>query len=90
MIKFTWAKLPVDESGKAYDSLAAFQAAEINKLMNKSCSKDLAEDVTMAIVMNKAEIIEILELTESARPTARGPRKKKLKTVAQGELPRVA
>jgi len=74
-ISFSWKKLPVDSNGKAHDSLEAFQASEIAKLLSSKNAIDLNSDVTNAIVMNKEAILEILELTLDARPSARGVRK---------------
>lgn len=97
MIKFTWAKLPVDADGKSYDSLESFQASEIAKLVKNACVLKTDSDVGTSalvakeIVSHKAEIVEILELTTDARPTARGVRKpRKSKAEAQPELPKVA
>lgn len=73
-IKFSFKRLPVDADGKSYDSLEAFQEAELSKLTSISAGD--AE----AIVAMKDEVIEILELTMDARPAARGqkrPRKGK-------------
>lgn len=83
-IKFSFKKLPVDADGKAHDSLEAFQAAQILKLLGIN-SQDTAED----IVEHKAEMIEILELTMDSRPSARGikkPRKAKASSDQQPEL----
>lgn len=96
-IKFTWAKLPVDADGKSYDSLEAFQASEIAKLVKTACvlktDSDMGTSTAVAkeIVSHKAEIIEILEITTDARPSARGVKKpRKPKADAQPELPKVA
>lgn len=71
-IKFSFKKLPVDADGKSYDSLEAFQAAEIAKL-SPTITAEAAED----IVNVKEEIIEILELTMESRPSARGVKKQR-------------
>ena len=93
-IRFTWAKLPVDENGKSYDSLEAFQVAQIAKLLAGACDATLSVAVSEAVMENKTAIMEILELTTDARPGERGkkkPRKPKPAPVpAQSDLPRVA
>lgn len=84
-IKFSFRKLPVDADGKAYDSLEAFQAAELSKLLGINDDTDSTPD---DIVSHKDEIMEILTLTMDARPAARGvPKKRKAKS--QPELPPV-
>jgi hypothetical protein len=85
-IKFQFRKVPVDADGKAFDSLEAFQAAEITKLC-----KLVEPQTAIDIVAMKDEVIEILELTMDARPVARGvkkPRKSKA-TTETPELPQV-
>lgn len=91
-IRFTWAKLPVDENGKSYDSLEAFQVAAIARLLQSNSTVETAGVTPEAIVEHKAEIIEILELTTDARPTARGVRKPRKAKVApaQSDLPKIA
>lgn len=77
-IKWTWQRLPVDESGKAYDSLEVFQAAMLSKTLANGAVGISAE----LIVKKKAEVLEILNITMSARPSTRGvakPRKNKTK-----------
>jgi len=86
-ISFSWKKLPVDSNGKAYDSLEAFQASEIAKLLKSACVEDLSFAVSEAIVGNKTMILEILELTLDARPSARG--KPKPRKAKQQALPKV-
>lgn len=94
---WSWKKLPVDADGKSYDSLEAFQASEIAKLVKAACVLPSNCDVSMSstvakeIVSHKAEIIEILEITTDARPTARGVKKpRKPKAETQPELKNVA
>jgi hypothetical protein len=85
-IKFSFKKLPVDADGKSYDSLEAFQAAELAKLLSATNACGIsAEDIVNA----KDDVIEILELTMDARPAARGvPKKRKAKASAPvDELP---
>lgn len=85
MLKFSFKKLPVDEAGKAYNSLEEFQAAQI--------MEHLEIDVVAAsqVVKFKAIVKEILDLTLDARPSARGQKRpRKLKADAQQELPKVA
>jgi len=86
-IKFTFKKLPVDSDGKAYESLEAFQAAEIKKLV-----PILNIDTAAQLVEQKDWIIEILELTMDARPAARGmPKKRRQKdATAQPQFPQEA
>lgn len=90
-IKFAWKKLPVDEAGKSYDSLDAFQKSEIGRALNMPDGPEY-DRICHNIVEKKAIVIEILELTMDARPASRGvkkPRKPKA-TEAQPELPKVA
>lgn len=82
-LKWSWKRLPVDENGKSYDSLEAFQSASIAKLLMNEHGAGISAD---SIVEHKSEIVEILVLNESARPSARGvPKKRKSKT-AQPEV----
>lgn len=69
-LKFSFKKLPVDADGKAYDTLEAFQAAQIQKLV-----AEMTLPMAEAIVANKAEIIEALEINFDSRPGARGVKK---------------
>ncbi len=85
-ISFSWKKLPVDSNGKSYDSLEAFQAAQIEQFIDVGDAEKRGQ-VAAAIVSNKATVIEILELTTDARPTARGVRKPR--KAKQPELPKV-
>jgi len=85
-LKFSFRKVPIDAEGRAYDSLASFQAASLG-IIHAGITGDLAK----AIVDKKAEVIEILELSESSRPSARGvPKKRRAKQNLQGELPNAA
>ncbi len=86
-IKFTWAKLPVDEDGKAYDSLGAFQIAQIAKIFSEHSTESNPEGFATCVVENDSAIMEILELTTDARPSARG--KPKPRKAKQQELPKV-
>jgi hypothetical protein len=74
-IKFSFKKLPVDEGGKAYDSLEDFQAAMLSKVLGIKEEDPLLISSLADIVSHKAEVIEILELNMDARPTARGVKK---------------
>lgn len=83
MIKFSFRKLPVDEDGKAYDNLEAFQAEQLRKLLGITHIED---KIHTDIVAHKAEVIEILQLTMDARPSARG-QKRPRKSKSIGTLP---
>ncbi len=93
-IKFTWAKLPVDANGKSYDSLGAFQIAQIAKIFSEHSAEATPEGFATCVVENDSAVMEILELTTDARPGERGkkkPRKPKPAPVpAKSDLPRVA
>lgn len=85
-LKFSFKKLPVDADGNAYESLEAFQAAEIKKLL--VLDGEDGPGVAKAIVEHKDDIIEILELTMESRPGARGVKKpRKAKPAAEPQLP---
>lgn len=86
-IKFTWSKLPVDENGKAYDSLDDFKRAMLDKALAIETKGEGPSDISCDILAHKDEVIEILTLTTDARPSARGkPKPRKSKT---SELPNI-
>lgn len=85
-IKWTWQKLPVDENGKAYDSLDQFKVHLLAQLLDATPFTEIPD----FIVEKADEIREILDITEDARPSARGvpkPRKNKTKAAPEPELP---
>lgn len=82
-IKFSFRKLPVDESGKAYDSIEDFQAAELSRLLAPTNGCGISHE---EIVSKKSEVIEILEINEHSLPAARGQKRpRKPKTVPAAE-----
>lgn len=83
MIKFTFKKLPVDESGKSYDSMEAFQTSMLAKLLDKTP----INDVPSKLVESKETVMEILTLNYDCRPGARGkPKKRKANPAPELEL----
>ncbi len=80
-ISFSWKKLPVDSNGKAYNSLDEFQAAQLVALLG------ISDEAAKMVVHEKESVMELLELTMDARPSARG--KPKPRKAKQQELPKV-
>lgn len=81
-IRWQWQKLPVDENGKAYPSLDEFKIALIERIFGEGNTKELTPfDAAKIVISRTDEIQEILDITEDARPSARGvPKPRKNKT----------
>lgn len=88
-IKFSLKKLPVDESGKAYDSFESFQISMLLKLIPDvavPAGESPAELICRTIVMHRPEVLEILQINENSLPAARGQKRpRKPKTVPDAE-----
>lgn len=80
-IKFSFKKLPVDANGKAYDTLEAFQIAQL------VADLGISAEAARAIIDCKPVVMEILELTMDARPAARGVKKPRKSKATVGTLP---
>lgn len=79
-IKFSFRKLPVDESGKAYDSLEAFKSALLVSNLG------ISDEAAKMVVHEKDLVVEILQINENSLPAARGQKRpRKPKTVPASE-----
>lgn len=84
MIEFSRSYRTSD--GKCYATLGEAQATELMMLLKKTIGEpdESLNAFADAILANKDDIIEILTLSDSSRPKARGvPKKRKPKADAQ-------
>lgn len=85
-IKFSFQKLPVDDTGKAYQSMDDFQRAMLDRVMAIEPKGAGPSDISCDILAHKDEVIEILSLSLNTRPARGRPRGSKNKPKTQ-DLP---
>ncbi len=80
----TFSRSYLASDGKCYGTLDEAQQIE---LVNKF---GLSEEAAKIIVHEKDNIVDLLTLTDSSRPAARGKSKPRKPKIAQPELPNAA